>query len=491
MMLRALVTIGAVQVITMLVLLVRTKTLAVMLGPEYVGVMAVIDKLLAVIAQTASLSLPFAAARFLPERWSTGPTEFRELFTRMRNVLLALILAATVGTLLITAFHPALWGEALLPYRDVLTIAILGLPVIGLIPFLQNAIAGRMQQNRSMMVGFLHAVVLALAVFGIGWGGLIGFYAAYALLGTILVVFVTRLATEGTHGAERRDTSQPRYVAGLPAPIWRFSGALLILTFVAPYAALFVHYRLLSEHGAETAGWMQAAIGISLAVRAVLGSAHAVFLTPNVNRGGSPEERMEWADRFQTTLCLLAGLSVPPLLLFPGIAVHVLYSSAFSPGATFVMLFVLAEVVGLLSGTYQSLVVALDRMPVHVANNLVAQLLVMVAAYELVGPFGILGAGLAVLAAPIFMYVATMTFLHRSHGLRMPRNVVARSAWLLLSLVVTGLMGMSSREPTWEWLLIKGLAYLLICAGFAALLTGHERARVRETLEQWRARWTR
>ena len=73
MMLRALLTIGAVQVMTMLVLLVRTKTIAVVLGPEFVGVMAVIDKLLAVIAQTVSLSLPFAAIRFLPARWAAGP----------------------------------------------------------------------------------------------------------------------------------------------------------------------------------------------------------------------------------------------------------------------------------------------------------------------------------------------------------------------------------------------------------------------------------
>ena len=63
-MLRVLLTIGAVQVATMLVLLARTKILAVMLGPESVGVMAVIDKLLAVIVGTVSLSLPFAAVRF-------------------------------------------------------------------------------------------------------------------------------------------------------------------------------------------------------------------------------------------------------------------------------------------------------------------------------------------------------------------------------------------------------------------------------------------
>src|SRR5262245_27608932 len=122
MMFRALVTIGALQVVTMLVLLARTKTLAVTLGPELVGVMAVIDKLLAVMAGTISLSLPFAALRFLPERWTAGPSEYRALFTRMRNVLLVLVIAAAGTGVVVTLFRPETWGEALLPYRDVVII---------------------------------------------------------------------------------------------------------------------------------------------------------------------------------------------------------------------------------------------------------------------------------------------------------------------------------------------------------------------------------
>jgi O-antigen/teichoic acid export membrane protein len=489
MMLRALVTIGAVQVVTMLVLVVRTKTLAVMLGPEFVGAMAVIDKLLAVIAQTASLSLPFAAARFLPQRWVAGPEEFLALFTRMRNVVLTLILVATVGTLLITAIRPELWGEALLPYRDALTMAIFGLPVIGLIPFLQNAIAGRLRQNLSMVTGLLHAIVLAVSVAGIWSGGLAGYYAVYAVLGLILAAVVARLATSGTGTLEPRDTQPWWFKLRLPTPIWRFSGALVILTFLSPYAALYVHYRLLSGYGADTAGWMQAAVGISLAVRAVLGSAHAVYLTPNVNRGGSPEERMEWANRYQLTLCLLGGVAVPPLLLFPDLVVHILYSSAFLPGAPFVVLFVLAEIVGLLSGTYQSLVVALDKMRFHVANNLVAQLLVVIGAYLLVEPLGILGTGLAVLLAPVFLYVATLAFLYHAFRLKMPRNVVLRSAWLLACLVAAGLVGARLDGLALETLLVKGVIYLVVVSGFALLTTDHERLRVREMREQLRKRW--
>ena len=490
MMLRALLTIGAMQVITMLVLLVRTKIFAVMLGPELLGVMAVIDKLLAVIAQTVSLSLPFAAVRFLPERWTAGPSEFRALFTRMRNVLLVLAIVATGGAAVITLFWPSTWGEALLPYRDVVVIAIFGLPVIALIPFLQNAVAGRLEQNRAMLVGFLHAVVIAAAAVGIWWLGLVGYYAAYAVLGAVLVVIVTRLATTGTDAPAPPGAPQQRFVFALPAPVWRFSGALLILTFLAPYAALFVHYRLLSGHGPETAGWMQAALGISISVRTVLGTAHSVFLTPNVNRGGTPEERMEWANRFQATFCLLAGLTVPPLLLFPGVLVQLLYSSAFSPGATFVMLFVFVEVVGLLSAAYQPLVIALNHMRFHVATNLVAQLLVVVGAYQLVGSLGILGAGLASLMAPVFLYFATMSFLHRTYALRMSGRVAARSGWLLLCLVATGLMGALYQGPTWESLLFKAVIYVLIVGGFLYLLTGDERRQIRETLERWRARWT-
>lgn len=489
MMFRVLLTIGAVQVATMLVLLVRTKTLAVMLGPEAVGVMAVIDKLLAVIVQTVSLSLPFAAVRFLPERWAAGPAEFNDLFTRMRNVLMVLILAATVGALLVTVFRPAIWGIALLPYHDVVLVSIIGLPAVAFVPFLQNAIAGRMQQNRSMVVGLLHAIVIASAVVGIWYQGLVGYYAVYAALGALLVWAITRSVTKSTTATASEYRGRAAFPVGLPTPVWRFSGALFILTFLSPFAALFVHYRVLSEHGAEAAGWMQAAIGISLSVRAVLGSAHGVFLTPNVNRGGSPEDRMKWANNFQSMFCLIAGLVLPPLLLFPELAIHILYSAAFTNGAIYVMIFVLTEILVLLSGTYQSLVIALDNMPFHVATNLSAQLLVVAVAYVLVGPLGILGAGLAVLVAPIFMYISTMIFLYRTFGIRMPQRVIVCSGWLLTSVLAAGFTGAMLPGLTGEFLLLKTGVYFLVVGGFVLLLTDEERRRIRHKIAEWRARW--
>jgi len=202
-MLKVLLTIGFLQLLTMLAMLVRTKALALLLGPEQVGIMAVIDKLLAVICQTISLSLPFAAVRFLPELWGRDREGFAVLFRRMRNLLLLLALLAAGAGVVVTAGFPGVLGEQLLPYRRVVLVAFLGVPVLTLAPFLTNAIAGRLEQNRSMVFALGHAVVLTVTgVVGVLWSGLLGAYLLYALAGFALVAVVSRHVVGVPPGSE-------------------------------------------------------------------------------------------------------------------------------------------------------------------------------------------------------------------------------------------------------------------------------------------------
>jgi O-antigen/teichoic acid export membrane protein len=338
-----------------------------------------------------------------------------------------------------------------------------------------------------MLVALGHAVVLAVAAAGILWKGLSGYYLAYAAVGLVFVTVVSRMTARMPRGVSP-PADGPRFPLALPREMWRFSAALLSLTFVTPYAALFVHYRVLRDYGAGTAGWMQAAIGIGLAVRGVLGSAHPVFLTPNVNREGGPADRFAWANAFQATFCFLAGVVLPPLLLFPQIAVRLLYSQAFLPGAAFVSVFVLTEVVILLTGTYQAIVIALDELRFHVAQNVVAQLLMIAVAAWLVTPLGILGAGLAVLAGPLCMYVATTTFLRRRYRLRVPGRLVALSGLLVAGVVASGLVGAHWPEFTLRVIGLKAGVYLAVVGLFSLLLSPDERTRVRGMLAGVRSR---
>jgi len=475
--LNVLVTIGAVQVLAMGVLLARTKLLAVLLGPELVGVLAVVDKLVAVFVQAASLSLPFAAIRFLPSFWEAGRAEFIRRLRAMSSTLVALSVVATVACVALTALLPGLWGSELEPHQFVLVLAFLTMPVQALVPFIQNGLAATFTPHRSMLFYAAHAVVFTVtAGIGAAWAGLSGIYGLYAVAGTVLVATALK----------RLNTPEGAVSAGplggafrLPREIWRFGLALVALTFLAPYAALYVHYRVLSQLGAEAAGWMQAAMGLSLAVRAVLGAAHPIFLTPNVNRGGTPAERMAWAVAYQETLCLLIGLLLPPLLLFPDLAVQVLYSAEFLPGARIVFLFVLMEIVGLLAGTYQAIVLALDRIAFHVAQNVAAQLLMIAVGWATIPRLGIAGAALAALSSAVFLYAATTIFLARRVGLRPPARTTMLAAYLTIGLTLAGFVGRTPAAWSWEAILWRLFVYLALLAGLRLFLTGEQQTKLR------------
>ena len=476
-MLGALLSIGGLQLLMMIVLLARTKILALLLGPDQYGVMAVIDKLLGLTAQIASLSLPFAALRFLPGLWVSDRAAFAHQLRSMGLFVLALSMAAAGCGILATTAFGVRWGEELAAFRPVITVGFATVPVLALVPFLQGALAGRLAHRESQTFQLAHALVFAASgVGGALLAGLRGIYATYALLGAGLVAWRARALWIGAGPAPGLTGARD---LRLPRTVWRFSLVMFGVAFLTPYAALYTHYLVLQQTGASAAGWMQAALGIALAVRGVLGTGHAVFLTPNVNRGGSPADRMQWAVAFQRTFCLLAVVIVPPLLLAVDLAVHLLYSPAFGAAAGFVFLFVLVEIVGMLAATYQAIIVALDRLAFHVVQNTIAQLLVIGLAAWLVPDLGITGVAAATLTAQAFLYAATSWYLHDRFGLKPDARTLALTAYLVAAVVVTGLSGRSGPTLIASTAAIRLALYGAVLALVPLLTTADERRRAR------------
>ena len=185
-----IVGVSAMQLAVMVVFLLRSKLLALVLGPDMLGVMAVIDKLVRVFAQAAMFSLPFAALRYLPAAWSTGEAEYDRQYTRMRNVIVAALVAATMIGVGGVAIEPGWFGEELEGRAALLLAAFATLPALGVVPFIQSALVGRMAPARAMGFVLLDAVVLALAAaVGSFRGGLRGIYLVYAVAGSALALF--------------------------------------------------------------------------------------------------------------------------------------------------------------------------------------------------------------------------------------------------------------------------------------------------------------
>lgn len=484
-MFKVLLSIGGLQLATMVVLLVRTKFLAVYLGPEGVGLMAVIDKLLAVLVQTISLSLPYAALRFLPELWESDRRECYRTFRAMAITLGGLALLAALAGVLLSLSVPAIWGAQLAAYPLLLAAAFLTVPAQAFAPYIQNAFAGTMRHRASMLFGLAHGgVQVAAGVIGALLAGLTGLYLSYAAAAAALLAPALIRVSRAI-----RPTPAPEFTgwrsAWPPAPVLRFSAALFVLTMLAPFAALYAHYAVLSNGGAAAAGWMQAAMGIALAVRGVLGSAHPVYLTPHISKGGSWTERMQWAAHFQETWCLIVGVLVPPLLLMASLAITVLYAPSFLPATPFVHLFVAAEVLAMLAGTYQGLIVAADRLRFHVAQNVTAQLIFIAVAWYSIPRWGIAGAAFGAIASYVFLFIATSIYLARKLSVRPPWRTTALSAYLLASLAATGWIGASGLELTAASLGTALAAYGVCLAGLAAFVRPEQRRLLRGLLRRF------
>src|SRR5262249_11724020 len=115
-MLKIITTIGIIQIFAYAVTLVRSKILAVALGPEGLGVISVIDQLVNTVALISAFSLPFAAVKFLSRSHSQGLGAFRRSYSSLLHILLLLTTTGTAITFGLVFARPELFGTGLASY---------------------------------------------------------------------------------------------------------------------------------------------------------------------------------------------------------------------------------------------------------------------------------------------------------------------------------------------------------------------------------------
>src|SRR3982751_4895041 len=108
-MVRAIVTIGIVQVLTILMQIVRAKAISLVLGPAGLGVVGLIDQMITLIATVCALSLPTVVLRVMAR--VHGQPEFGRIYV---SFLRAIVIASVIGSGalgLILAVQPSALGE--------------------------------------------------------------------------------------------------------------------------------------------------------------------------------------------------------------------------------------------------------------------------------------------------------------------------------------------------------------------------------------------
>src|SRR4051794_1490949 len=138
-MVRAIVTIGIVQVLTILVQIVRAKAISVALGPAGLGIVGLIDQLIALIATVCALSLPTVVLRVMPR--VCGEPAFGRQYA---SFLHAVVIASVVGSSMLGAVlmvQPAAFGDVPAKYAAEFIIALISVPLLAVGLLLPNVLA--------------------------------------------------------------------------------------------------------------------------------------------------------------------------------------------------------------------------------------------------------------------------------------------------------------------------------------------------------------
>lgn len=475
-MLKILLGIGTPQILAVLVNFARTKIAAVLVGPEGIGVISIIDQTIQFVANLCTLNFSRSTVKFLSRAHSEGGDAFRDGYAVVLKVLL---LSSTVGALVATSlvlFRIDLLPAIIAPYQTLLLVGLLGMPGMVLASFIPNALAAAQQSAGSARLTVLTGIVVAVAsTFGLLAGGILGFYVATVLIVTVWAIVVVEYLRR------MMGLSITQCAVGIAAGFRRLGNVVSfsILFYAAAFtyqgAFLVTRYSALENLGEAGAGLLHAGMSVALLMNMVLMPFNELFFTPRVNRVGLKEEKFQVAVEFQMQLTMIVTICSLPALLFPQLVLDLAFSTKFLGAAQYMFVFMLWQSFAILAGVYQSLLIGLDDMISYTAITCSGNILAACSAVVLVPHYGVIGAAAGFVIASALVSLGTFLRLKISHGFVLPGNLVFLMGYSLLVTLVLG--SIFRHHDAWHYttLLAKAAAALVTVIGLFLFLKRNDK----------------
>jgi PST family polysaccharide transporter len=431
--------IGALQLLGGLIYFLRTKVLALVLGPAGVGVVSIIDQFVQLMLQLSAFAVPFAAIKVLSKAHSENSETFRATYASLLRLLLIL---GSVGAALgigVIALRPRWASASLASHAALVTIGLLALPAMILHAFFRNVPAAALQPLTSalwdvataaIMTGFVIAGVMSFSMLGYFIGALAG---SVVLSLSYYDYFARRFGL-----SIALPSGSLRELLKLNSSLIKLSLASYIGSFVTPLALFVVRATVLQNYGAPAAGHLQAAMGISLTINLVLNPLNGLILIPLVNRTLGQHAKHREAEEFQKRLLLAIGIVALPPMLYPDLVVVILYSHQFLEAADTLYWFVLSQAVMQIGGVYNALMIGLDRLWGYAVVMFVGTAANAGLAILLVPSLGLLGAGIAAFTSASLLAFGSFGYLHLREGFAIGRTTGLGTLFLVIGLGFAG-----------------------------------------------------
>ena len=351
--------IGSAQVVNIMISIVKMKVLAVLLGPNGVGLLSIYNSFLGMAQQTAGLGMVSSGVRQITSSRSDEAT-----LSRVRRVLFAAHLLQ--GTLAMVAVWLLRERIAIWLFGDAVRAAEVGLIgiaiLLGLLAAAQTALLQGLRKigelGRVTVLGAFVGTLAALAAVWLqGERGLIWFILVHPLAVALITLHYTRRLPKPI--AVRLSLVE---MWGVWKPMAKLGAAFMLGGLATAATLLLVRGHISQELGLDVAGYFAAAWAITMTYVGFLlyamGADYYPRLTEVIHNKVAAVRLMN--DQAQLGL----AIGGPVLLLLIGIApwvITLLYSSAFEPAVTLLQWQMVGNVFKLASWPMKFSIVAAAR----------------------------------------------------------------------------------------------------------------------------------
>jgi enterobacterial common antigen flippase len=424
--------IGGSTVIVMLIRMLRTKVLAILLGPAGIGIEAIYDSVINLSKTAVDLGISSAGVRQIAAAVGSGsPTVIAITVLTLRRVCLVLGIIGAAGLFLLResvgrlAFGNSDHGSDI----GVLSIILLFGAVMGG----QGALLQGMRRigdlARMNMFGALVGAVLSIPI--VYFWGRTGI-PAYMVLGAGVGVFISwsyarRVRVESVKVSVRELTGEARSLLKL--------GVVFLASGLMTTGALFLlRIFVARQEGVVGAGQFQAASALSMVYVGFVLQAMGTDFYPRLTVVAGDNRRCNQLVNEQAEISILLALPgvLATLALAPWV-IHLFYSSKFDKAAVILCWQVTGTFLQVNSWPIGFILVAKGRAAAFFWTDVASYSIYVVLAWIGLKMFGLPGTGMAFLGLYAFHWCLVYGIARKISGFRLsPANV-----WLSLLGVAT------------------------------------------------------
>ena len=448
-MLKVILSIGTIQALAIVIQFVRSKVIALTLGPAGVGVVSTVDQTVQFVAFATALSIPLASVKFLSKAHSEGRESFKRCYTGFLQLLVLLSLLATGLTVGGFFLNPRLLGAEIERYQLFLLIALLSLPTIVLNGFFSNVLAAAQNYRQSAALAVItNAVTTPAIILGVMTAGIFGFFLGSSLSSILLtlaiIVYFWRKFDLPVFAPRTNVLTELRQSPNIVS----FTAMLYLGSISYSFSQLIARYAILVNFGETEAGLLQGALVLSIAIGMVLSPANGLYLTPIMNRNIDKAEKISQAVEFQRKMIMVLSLATIPVVMFPQLMLSIMFSTKFAAVGNLVFLFVFAQVVSQLAGVHHAFLIGTDDLKIYTAISTLGQLGFALLAWVLAPVYGIFGIALGGIISSLAIFSFTLIRLKLRHGFSAPLKMRLLMGYCLSVLLLAGWI--CGRFNEWE-----------------------------------------